>query len=659
VKSNGVEFELKDSFLNKYKRKTIPWGGQGLGYFTYKRTYARPISNTKTEEWWQTVRRVVEGCFLLQKRYCADWQLPWNERKSQKSAQVMYNLMYNFKFLPAGRGLWSMGTDFMFRKGSACLNSCGFISTEEINLEFSMPFTWQMDMSLLGVGVGFDWKGADLGVYLKKPRIDKETHVVEDSREGWVEIFRRVLDAYAGKDTLPMKVDYTEIRPEGSPIKGFGGIAPGPEPLKKLVARALLKCEEYLKADQQIDSSFIVDMMNFSGAAVMAGGIRRTAQIAFGLPEDEEFLDLKTEENINNPDLARWASNNSLMATVGMDYTEAASRSAENGEPGYFWLDNARAYGRTSDGKTWDDNRVAGCNPCGEQSLESGELCNLVETFPSRHENIADYMNTLKYAYLYAKTTTLLPTHVPRTNAIMFRNRRIGISQSGIIEQINKVGFREHINWCEEGYQKLQHWDQVYSDWLCVPRSRKTTTVKPSGSVSLLPGVTPGIHWPHAEYYLRRVRISKTSALVPILKEAGYRVEPDHYESDQTVVVEFPVHEPYFGRSKDEISIWEQLELAAAMQAKWSDNQVSITVTVRPEEAQDLPRALSMYEKRLKAVSFLPLRGDKVYKQPPYEKISEEEYKKAVDKIKNVRYHVLETEDRVEERFCDTDQCTI
>jgi hypothetical protein len=183
--------------------------------------------------------------------------------------------------------------------------------------------------------------------------------------------------------------------------------------------------------------------------------------------------------------------------------------------------------------------------------------------------------------------------------------------------------------------------------------------VKPSGSVSLLPGVTPGIHWPHAEYYLRRVRISKTSALVPILKEAGYRVEPDHYESDQTVVVEFPVHEPYFGRSKDEISIWEQLELAAAMQAKWSDNQVSITVTVRPEEAQDLPRALSMYEKRLKAVSFLPLRGDKVYKQPPYEKISEEEYKKAVDKIKNVRYHVLETEDRVEERFCDTDQCTI
>jgi hypothetical protein len=241
----------------------------------------------------------------------------------------------------------------------------------------------------------------------------------------------------------------------------------------------------------------------------------------------------------------------------------------------------------------------------------------------------------------------------------MFRNRRIGLSQSGIIEQINKVGFREHINWCEEGYQKLRHWDKVYSDWFCVPRSRKMTTVKPSGSVSLLPGVTPGIHWPHSEYYIRRVRISRASPLVKIMKEAGYKVEQDVCEADRTMIVEFPIHERYFGRGKDEISLWEQLELAAALQAKWSDNQVSATVTVRPEEAQDLPRALSMYEKRLKAISFLPLRGDKVYRQAPYEKITKEEYEKAIDKIQIVRYHVTQAEDRVEERFCDTDQCTI
>jgi hypothetical protein len=143
------------------------------------------------------------------------------------------------------------------------------------------------------------------------------------------------------------------------------------------------------------------------------------------------------------------------------------------------------------------------------------------------------------------------------------------------------------------------------------------------------------------------------------MKEAGYKVEQDVCEADRTMIVEFPIHERYFGRGKDEISLWEQLELAAALQAKWSDNQVSATVTVRPEEAQDLPRALSMYEKRLKAISFLPLRGDKVYRQAPYEKITKEEYEKAIDKIQIVRYHVTQAEDRVEERFCDTDQCTI
>ncbi|MDX1410156.1 MAG: hypothetical protein R3330_18530, partial [Saprospiraceae bacterium] len=279
------------------------------------------------------------------------------------------------------------------------------------------------------------------------------------------------------------------------------------------------------------------------------------------------------------------------------------------------------------------------------------------ETFPSRHDTLEEYERTLKYAYLYAKTVTLISTHDPRTNAVMFRNRRIGLSQSGIIEQINKIGFREHIEWCDLGYKTVKEWDQVYSDWLCIPRSRKVTTIKPSGTVSLLPGVTPGIHFPHSEYYIRRVRINKNSELVKIMKEAGYYVTPDAYEKDHTMVVEFPVHEPHFDRRKDEVSIWEQFELAAALQAKWSDNQVSITITVRPEDERDLPKALSMYEKRLKAVSFLPLRGDKVYQQAPYEAISQERYMEMASKIKKVRYDV--TEDRVEDKFCDGDVCVI
>ena len=124
------------------------------------------------------------------------------------------------------------------------------------------------------------------------------------------------------------------------------------------------------------------------------------------------------------------------------------------------------------------------------------------------------------------------------------------------------------------------------------------------------------------------------------------------HQDPQTLVIDFPVHEANFDRGKDDVSIWEQLELAAAMQAKWSDNQVSVTVTVPQEEEKDLAKALSMYETRLKAVSFLPLRGDEVYKQPPYEKITQARFEKMSAKIQKVRYDVLDAEDRIEEKFC-------
>ena len=656
MEHDGVEFRLTENFLNKYKRRVPNFGP--LGYFTHKRSYARPLKGDRTEEWWQTLKRVVEGCFLIQKRHCLSCNLPWHERQAQISAQKMYDLIYTFKFIPAGRGLWSMGTEFMFKKGSACLNNCGFVSTNELHLDFSAPFVWLMDMSLLGVGVGFDTKGREKEVYLKQPRTSQETHVVEDSREGWVDIFRRTLDAYSGKDTLPKKIDYNQIRAAGEPIKTFGGIAPGPMPLVTLIERTREMCDGNIKNGDHIDSTMIVDLMNAAGAAVVAGGIRRTAEIAFGEIDDDDFINLKNQDNIEDENLARWASNNALLAEVGMDYEIAHTHSAVNGEPGFFWKENAKAYGRMSDGRTNEDHRVMGCNPCAEQSLESFELCNLVETFPSRHDSLNDYQDTLKYAYMYAKTVSLIPTHDPRTNAVMQRNRRIGLSQSGIVEQLNKVGFRDHIKWCEVGYQTIKEWDKTYSDWLCIPRSRKTTSIKPSGTVSLLPGVTPGIHYPHSEYYIRRIQISKGSDLIPMLKEAGYNVNVCESEPTRTMVIEFPVQEQNFIRGKDDISMWEQLELAAAMQAKWADNQVSITVTVRPEEAADLPRALSMYETRLKAVSFLPLRGDEVYKQAVYEKITMEKYKTMVSKLKKVRYNFSE-EDRVPEVFCDNEGCAI
>ena len=1289
------KFSLSEKFLDQFKRKQPKWGP--LGHITFSRTYARLIPGTKrTEEFWETLKRVVEGCYTIQLNHCRKYRLPWNALKAQHSAQTMFKLMWDFKFLPPGRGLWMMGTDYIYQRGSAPLQNCSFVSTQDLKEEGSDPFTFLMDMSMLGVGVAFDTKGAgQIGIV--QPSVHSDwVYMPEDSKEGWVDTCRIILDAYFGKGALPNKIDYSRIRPEGAPIKTFGGIAPGPKPLMQAEQDLCTYLSEEAQKNTKITSTCIVDIMNILGKCVVSGGIRRclpagtrihtsrglvkiedvqvgdqvntssglhkvkevvsqgrqkimtvhtqigdvrctpdhrlkvftgldeyafkeakdlekgdklvflnnslrlgeiiplkkvelykthlrntieippftealawlvgffladgytdgykvhftthidetpvldkaaciltyfgadpkfavlpcnanriivfgveiaqffkqfknahskfrvpeeimrapnelkaaflagvfdgdgsaknhpikavtttrpnfakdiqslwaaigvptrltslrlpggyrsdvtisgkhplslahqylttysmkyngssefkdshldysypvdwvrkklstedlkkirsskrktvtayttgkllnempkttpidvlsidlenlieedtwdlsiadnhefvinqgiishnTAELALGSGHDEEYITLKDPtKNSGRLKEWRWASNNSITADVGMDYEALAKQTAANGEPGYVWLENCQHYGRLKDGYGDYDLRASGVNPCGEQTLESYELCvsghtwlthskgagyissflgktidiwngkewstvepkltshgeklfrvhisdgsvleatpdhkwlvetptgepaevrtkelrigdklvytypsappdepwtivdkyaeqkgrefarrfkelltlppetftwnrrtaqrflsgylgeylteryryrsintyikeggvfydtysralalqrlcrknglfmtmyylgngttmcyiqkgdmrhrqyvqsvsemagyhktynltepkrhcclfemvltkqcNLIETFPSKHETFEEYQKTLKFAYLYGKTVTLVPTHNERTNQIIWRNRRIGLSQSGIIEAFQKQGRREHFRWCDEGYKTVQHYDTLYSEWLGIPKSIKTTTVKPSGTISLLPGVTPGIHYPHSKYYFRTIRIDKTSLLLPLLEKSGFRMEESVY-GDNTVVVYFPVKENNFDRSKNQVSIWEQLENAAQMQYYWADNQISITVTFDPEtEINDIAKALELYETRLKVVSFLP-RRDAVYEQAPYQEITEEEYLDAVKHLKRLNLRSLDTHE-VEEKFCTGEACLL
>jgi len=303
-----------------------------------------------------------------------------------------------------------------------------------------------------------------------------------------------------------------------------------------------------------------------------------------------------------------------------------------------------------------DDKNVMGFNPCVEQQLEDAELCCLVETFPAKHDSYEDYLRTLKIAYLYGKTVTLVNTHWPETNAIMLKNRRIGLSQSGVVQAFNKHGRRQMFEWCDKAYGHVRQLDEEYSDWLCIPRSVRVTSIKPSGTVSLLNGSTPGIHFPEDEYYIRRVRFSKYSELVKILMEHGYNVEDDRY-SPNTACVDFPVHEKHFTKGKKDISMWEQLEIAAQYQHYWADNSVSITVTFKPEEASQIKDALEMYESRLKAVSFLRYK-ETGYEQAPYESITKEKYEELIKNITPITK--IETENGgLGTKFCDGDTCIL
>jgi len=653
MKPNIRKFRLSEQFILPYIDKEVPWGP--VGYVTFKRTYARRLNEFNpeaegTEEWYQTCRRVIEGMFDMQKQHVYYLGLEWNDSKAQATAKDAYDRLFNLKWTPPGRGLWMMGTKFVEERTAAGLFNCAFRSTKEISTKGGYLFSWMMDALMLGIGVGFDTLGAGT-VTITEPKYTNDVHIIDDSREGWVNSVHILLNGFLLGGKVP-HFDYSAIRPEGALIKGFGGTSSGAGPLKEL-HDSLRELYSPI-VGELIDSVTIVDTENLIGRCVVAGNVRRSAALAMGAHDDRHYLEMKNDQEALYHH--RWGSNNSFHAVVGMDYTWHAEQSKKNGEPGYIWLDNARTRGRFKDGERLDDINVAGFNPCVEQQLEDAELCCLVETFPAKHDSYDDYLRTLKIAYLYGKTITLSNTHWPETNAKMLKNRRIGLSQSGVVQAFSKFGRREVYKWCDDAYEDVKVLDEEFSNWLCIPKSIRMTSIKPSGTVSLLNGSTPGIHFPEDEYYIRRIRFSKDSDLLPVLENAGYPIEDDAY-SPNTSVVSFPVKESHFYKGKKDITLWEQLEIAAQYQHYWADNSVSITVTFQSHEEDQIKNALEMYETRLKAVSFLRL-SETGYKQAPYEAITEDEYNQMISGITPVQR--FETNQQgAGTKFCDGESCTI
>lgn len=938
-------------------------------------------------------------------------------------------------------------------EGNILTGNCAFVSTESMDEEPYKPFVFMMDALMLGVGVGFDTKGKGK-VRLFRTRkeengvIGTRLFTIEDTREGWVNSIKELLSSYF-ENKVFVEFNYDEIRPLGTPIKGFGGLAAGPGPLMDCHERIRKILDDFIgeERSKEITDRVIVDIMNVIGKCVVSGNVRRSAQIAFGDPNSEEYVNLKNYEINPEREEFGWASNNSVFAELGQDYKKIADSIRRNGEPGLLWLENARNYSRMveteKDGKDW---RVVGCNPCFsgnmrlytdkgyknvldlweeggyqefgnlneigtlavvnntgvydatciyktneltdifevefksgavlevtenhefpllldgnvekvktvslspgdkiyksytqcfgmndyleyaelagwiigdgslspkkdgqvsaivscyendieeaapflkndllavyersntstnqspdyspwernqkffnhrqinmsscllgrllkedgvvpgdkhkipssiwesnrqtvsaflrglfsadgsvqisgkgrisvrlsqankkllldcqilltqlgiyssvlkrrdsrdllmndgvggkkiytssdmyeliisgrdnlcqffdeigflqksknnklnnwltehkgsnnsrrkdfdvvksvrylcqgpsfcitepktnriklngidtfqcvEQSLESFECCCLVETFPAKHDNFTDFSRTLKFAYLYAKSVTLVKTHWEETNEVMMRNRRIGCSISGVAQFLAKHGVDELRKWCTSGYEVVKLWDNKYSEWFTTPKSIKTTSIKPSGTVSLLNGSTPGMHFPESRFYIRRMRIAKNSELVPQLKKSGYHMEPAFGDEEHTLVVEIPVDAGEGVRVLSDVSMWEQLSLAALLQEVWSDNQVSATITFDPEmEGGQIESAINFFQYKLKGISFLPRVKFGAYKQMPYEEISRVKYNLMLDEISDRKHFVMSEETDRKDAYCDTDKCVI
>ena len=522
------------------KSEQTPWSS--LGYLTYKRTYSRRLEetnpNSPTEEWKDTVKRVVDS---------ANKQL--GVGFSEEEAKRLETYLLQLKGTVAGRFLWQLGTNTVDRLGLASLQNCAFTVIDH-PVE---PFTWAMDLLMLGSGVGYNLQKEHVKKLppvhpdFKSPTRNNQPDadfIVPDSREGWVALLGKTLKAAflahkTGKQTFSYSTQL--VRSKGAPIKGFGGTASGPEDLVWGIAEISKILEK--RAGKQLHSVDVLDIMNIIGAIVVAGNVRRSAQIAIGDADDLEFL-LAKRWDLGNIPSWRAMSNNSVVCDDISDLHDFFWDGYEGkGEPyGLINLRLSRKVGRLGD-TAYPDPDVQGYNPCAEQSLADKETCCLAEIFLPNITSLDEFKDVATLLYRVNKHSLALPCHLESTQRIVNKNMRMGIGVTGVLQ-----ASEEQKSWLDQCYSYLREFDNTYSKLHGFPKSIKLTTVKPSGTLSLLPGVTPGAHPGFAQYMIRRIRISAEHPLVQVCKEHGYPVEYqqsfDGTLDYSTVVVSFPLAYP-------------------------------------------------------------------------------------------------------------------
>lgn len=597
-----------------------PWST--IGYLVYKRTYARRLDendpSSATEEFEQTVDRIITACAE---------QLSCGFTKDEE--QRLRNYMLELKGTVAGRFLWQLGTDTVGKLGLASLQNCAAVVVDNP----VKPFTWAFDMLMLGSGVGYNIQRKNVE---KLPPVNENfkaptrvlsadaDFIVPDTREGWVKLLGKTLKAAFLSDGDPTFTYSTQlVRSKGALIKGFGGVASGPEDLVRGIEQISVILSK--RAGKQIRPIDALDIMNIIGSVVVAGNVRRSAQIAIGDADDVEFLLAKRWDMGNIPSW-RAMSNNSVICNDISDLHEYFWDGYEGkGEPyGLINLRLSRKVGRLGETQYPDPN-VQIYNPCAEQSLESYETCCLAEIYLSNVKSKEEFIDIAQLLYRINKHSLAIPCHQKETEAIVHKNMRMGIGVTGVLQATE-----EQRSWLADAYKELRSFDETYSEKHGFNKSIKLTTCKPSGTLSLLPGVTSGIHPAYAQYMIRRVRIAAGHPLIETCKQNGYKVEAqrnfDGTEDHSTMVVEFPFAYPEGTKLAAEMTAIDQLKEVRKLQEDWSDNSVSCTVYYRKEELPEIREYLKKnYKNGHKSLSFL-LHSDHGFHQAPIEEITKEQF---------------------------------
>lgn len=611
-----------------------------LGFITFARTYAREKRDGSKESFSDTVERELKG---IEKQL----KLNFTDKEKEQYRDMRHNMLGSV----AGRFMWQLGTKTVDRLGLPSLQNCAFVVIDEP----IAPFTWAMDMLMLGSGVGYSIKREHVyklpKVKRKKVKIEQKNtkdadFIVPDTREGWVKLLGKVLKAffYSGEGfTYSTQL----VRDRGEKIEGFGGVASG----AGILVEGMTKISEILdnRRGKQLRPIDCLDIMNIIGMIVVAGNVRRSAQIAIGDYDDLEYLKAKRWDLGGVPNW-RAMSNNSVDVSNVKDLPAEFWQTYEQGEPyGLINLELSRAVGRLGETE-YPDPDVEGYNPCAEQSLVSHETCCLAEVYLPNIKSYEQFKQVLTMLYRVNKHSLALKSHQKKTEEIVNKNMRMGIGITGVMMCTD-----EQLSWLDPAYKYLRAYDKEYSKAMGFPESIKLTTVKPSGTLSLLAGVTSGVHPATAgKYFIRRIRIASESPLVEVIKAHGYHTEYqknfDGTDDRSTIVAEFPCMYDFDVPSAEDVSVFEQLETVRFMQKNWSDNSVSVTAYYKKEDLPELRKYLEEnFKDNFKTLSFLLYSGHG-FAQAPFEPITKEQYEYLSARVHPITSLELDfDEDEIEE----------
>lgn len=680
---------ITDEFISKYKHRTSPMNQ--LGSFVYYRTYSRWVPEEKRREhWWETVRRAVEyNCGLVP--------------TSKEEAEKLYNNIYEMKQFLSGRTMWVGSTDVSKYYPMSNYN-CSFQVIDNFT-----AFRDIFYLLMVGSGVGIRILQSDIE-RLPKVRTDVEVihefytpvpvhqrqentslefvHndtakiVIGDSKEGWVQsldFYLKILYSNEYRKINTVILNYDHVRPKGEKLKTFGGTASGHASLKNMFLKIdkVIKKAKMLGTNQRAKLNPIdcLDIANIIGENVVVGGVRRTAEIILLDQNDKESIQAKSslykkvDDNwvIDTEIAHRQMSNNSIY------YREKPSREQlhwhiqqmrYSGEPG--WVNEKAGEKRRPNFK--------GVNPCAEILLDSKGLCNLTTVNVMAFVNnngILDREALLEAQRLstragYRMTCTEL--EIPEWDEVQQRDKLLGCSITGWQDMVNavKMSKEDQETLLRELRKVAKDAASEYARELGQREPLLVTTVKPEGTLSLLPVVSSGVHFSHAPYFIRRVRISSDDPLTKVCEELGYPVLPEvgqDKENCVTKVVEFPVKVPE-GKTKNDVSAIEQLEIYKMFMENYTDHNCSITVHVRENEWDEVEEWVWNHWDDIVALTFLSF-DDNFYELLPFEDMDKKEYERRVIEMKPFipslisKYEKEEIEYDIGNETCEAGVCPV